>query len=60
MQDKELEDLEIKAEIDEIMESVNQVVQRLEKHGLLNKKEDKSSETEGRSIPGAGAGTVGE
>ncbi|MBI9076313.1 MAG: hypothetical protein JEZ02_12970 [Desulfatibacillum sp.] len=60
MQDKEFEDQDIKAEIDEIMESVNKVVQRLEKHGLLKKKTEKSPDIEGRSLPGAGAGTVGK
>lgn len=37
MNSRDMEDQELKAEIDEIMDSVNEVVQRLEKSGLLKK-----------------------
>ncbi len=56
MNSQTIEDQELKAEIDEIMESVDQVVNRLEKCGLLKKESKNTPEPKTLSNGGLGPG----
>lgn len=55
IQKQEIEEQQIKTEIDEIMQSVNKVVKRLTEHGLLKEKSKEDGiDPKKRSLTSAG------